>query len=157
MTSDKQHDSHDAFRTDAALGYCLLRLTMGVNLLFHSFTRWADMDRFVNTVLADFAHTPLPVWWVRAFAHVIPVWEPLVGVLLVFGLFTRAGLVAGALLIALFVFGPALRGDFSVLTEQMIYALIFFVLIHFRAAHDPLRSGWLASWQMRAKMRGAGG
>jgi thiosulfate dehydrogenase (quinone) large subunit len=143
--SDNLHDHHDAFKTDAALGYCLLRLTMGVNLLFHSFTRWGGMDRFVSAVVADFAHTPLPIWLVRAFAHVIPVWEPIVGALLVFGLFTRAALVAGALLIALLVFGTALRGDFSMLTEQMIYALIFFVLIYFRAAHDRFGAdGWRA-------------
>jgi thiosulfate dehydrogenase [quinone] large subunit len=142
--SDNLHD-HGASRTDAALGYCLLRMTMGINLLFHSFTRWADMGRFVNTLVADFAHTPLPIWSVRAFAYVILVWEPLVGALLVLGLFTRAALVAGALLICFLVFGTALRGDFSALTQQMTYALIFFVLIYFRAAHDRFGvDGWRA-------------
>jgi hypothetical protein len=29
-----------------------------------------------------------------------------------------------------------LRGDYTVLSEQLIYALIFFVLLLFRAQHD---------------------
>ena len=146
MMSDNLHDLHGASGTDAAVGYCLLRGTMGINFLFHSFTRWADMSRFINTLVADFAHTPLPIWSVKAFAYGIPIWEPLLGALLVLGLFTRAALIAGAILICFLVFGTAIRGDFSVLTQQMIYALIFFVLIYFRAEHDRFGvDAWRAS------------
>jgi thiosulfate dehydrogenase [quinone] large subunit len=121
---------------DADLGYGLLRLTMGLDFLFHSFGRWGSLGHFVDGVVADFAHIPLPVWSVRAFALVIPFWEPLVGVLLVFGLWTRWALVTGALLIAALVFGTSLLGNYTVLSEQLIYALIFFVLLLFRARHD---------------------
>src|SRR5258707_8963089 len=121
---------------DAALGYGLLRLTMGLNFLFHSFGRWRTLGNFVDGVVAAFAHTPLPGWSVRAFALVIPFWEPVVGVLLVLGLWTRWALVAGAFLVAALVFGTSLRGDYTVLSEQLIYALIFFVLLLFRARHD---------------------
>ncbi len=58
------------------------------------------------------------------------------GVLLVLGLWTRWALVAGALLIAALVFGTSLRGDYTVLSEQLIYAWIFFVLLLFRVRHD---------------------
>ena len=121
---------------DAALGYGLLRVTMGLNFLVHSFGRWRNLGGFVDGVAAAFAHTPLPVWSVRAFAFVIPFWEPLVGILLALGLWTRWALVAGSSLIAALVFGTSLRGDYTVLSEQMIYALIFFVLLLFRARHD---------------------
>jgi len=121
---------------DAALGYGLLRLTVGLNFLVHSFTRWRNFGGFVDGIVASFAHTPLPVWSVRAFAFAIPVCEPVIGLLLVLGLWTRWALVAGALLMAALVFGTSLRGDYTVLSEQMIYALIFFVLLLFRARHD---------------------
>jgi thiosulfate dehydrogenase [quinone] large subunit len=80
---------------DADLGYGLLRLTMGLNFLVHSFGRWRNLGNFVNGVVAAFAHTPLPVRSVGAFAFVIPFWEPVVGVLLVLGLCTRWALAAG--------------------------------------------------------------
>jgi thiosulfate dehydrogenase [quinone] large subunit len=136
MTTPTPCHLDEISNVDAALGYGLLRLTMGLNFLVHSFGRWRNMVNFVEGIVAAFAHTPLPVWSVRAFALVIPLWEPVVGVLLVLGLWTRWALVAGALLIAALVFGTSLRGDYTVLSEQLIYALIFFVLLLFRARHD---------------------
>ena len=140
MNSLNLRDPDQAAEVDAAIGYGLLRLTLGLNLLFHSYQRWRDLGRFVEGVTHDFAHTPLPAWSVRAFATAIPFWEPAVGLSLVLGLWTRAGLVAGALLIAALTFGTALRGEYTVLSEQLIYALLFFVLLLFRRRHD--RFGW---------------
>ena len=131
---------------DAELGYSLLRLTLGLDFLFHSYDRWLALGPFVDGVVHDFAHTPLPAWSVKVFATFIPFWEPVVGLLLVLGLWTRVGLVAGALLVAAFVFGTALRGDHTVLSEQLIYALIFFALLLFRARYD--RFGW-DGWRYR--------
>ena len=136
MTAPDRTDLERGANLDAALGYGLLRLTLGLNLLFHSFQRWRDLGKFVEGVVHEFGQTPLPAWSVRAFAAVVPFWEPAVGVLLVLGLWTRTGLLAGALLIALLTFGTALRGEYNVLSEQLIYALVFFVLLLFRARHD---------------------
>ena len=128
---------------DLALGYGLLRLTMGLNFLFHSYGRWLDLGKFVGTVVREFAHLPLPEWSVRAFALAIPCWEPAVGVLLVLGLWTRWAVAAGALLIAALTFGTALRGEYPVLGDQLVYALTFFVLLLFRARGDRFGvDGW---------------
>ena len=136
MMAEPPHNPDQGAALDAALGYGLLRLTMGLNFLFHSFERWRDLGKFVQGVVHEFAATPLPAWSVRAFATAIPFWEPAVGLLLVLGLWTRAGLAAGALLIAALTFGTALRGEYPVLSEQLVYALVFFVLLLFRARHD---------------------
>ena len=132
-----------AARFDLALGYALLRLTLGLNFFFHSYGRWLDLGKFVGTVTGEFAHLPLPGWSVRAFAYAIPFWEPAVGALLVLGLWTRWALAAGALLIALLTFGTALRGEYPVLGDQLIYALTFFVLLAYRARGDLFGvDGW---------------
>ena len=123
---------------DAALAYGLLRLTLGMDFLFHAYQRWLDPATFVAGIVRDFAHTPLPVWSVRVFAASTLGWEPFVGLLLVLGLWTRHALVSGALLIVALVFGTALRAQYTVLSEQLIYALLFFVLLLFRARHDRL-------------------
>ena len=149
MTSPYQRGSDESANFDAALGYGLLRLTLGLNFLFHSFQRWRDLERFVAGVVRDFAHTPLPAWSVRAFATAIPFWEPAVGLLLVLGLWTRASLVAGALLIAALTFGTALRGEYNVLSEQLIYALLFFVLLLFRVRYDRFGLDGLRCGRMR--------
>ena len=118
--------------TDAASGYAILRVTLGLDCLFHSASRWPHVRQFVEKTVGQFAATPLPSWSVHWYSLAILVWEPLVGLLLFIGFRTRDALIAGGLLIATLVFGTALRGDFSVLSEQLIYALIFFVLLHYR-------------------------
>ena len=129
-------DPENSAKLDAALGYGLLRLTLGTDFLFHSYQRWLDPAKFIEGIVRDFIHTPLPVWTVRAFAASTLGWEPFVGLLLVVGLWTRLALVSGALLVAALVFGTALRAEYTALSEQLIYALLFFVLLLFRARHD---------------------
>lgn len=121
---------------DATLGYAILRLTLGLDCFFHSATRWAHVGQFAQKLEGQFSGTPLPSWSVRWFATAITVWEPIVGILLLIGFRTRDALVAGGLLIAALVFGSALLGDFTALAEQLIYALVFFVLLLFRQKHD---------------------
>ncbi len=122
--------------TDTALGYAILRLTLGLDCIFHSASRWPHIGHFVQQTVDQFAATPLPSWSVRWFSLAILIWEPIVGLLLLIGFRTRPALVAGGLLIASLVFGTALRGDFPVLSEQLVYALLFFVLLLFRQEYD---------------------
>ena len=149
---DKQGQrTEESGSLDAALGYCILRLTLGLDCFFHSATRWAHVGQFAQKIESQFSGTPLPAWSVRWFATAITVWEPIVGLLLLIGLRTREALVAGGLLIAALVFGTALRGDFTVLTEQLIYALVFFVLLLFRPKHDR----WSVDHFIRRRSQGA--
>src|SRR5580700_8761940 len=103
---------------DAKLGYMLFRLTLGINFLLHSFVRWGNLEQFVNGLVADFAHTPLPAASVRVLAYVIPFWEPIVGVLLILGLLTRGALVLGALLLAVFTLGSACTPERNGCTDR---------------------------------------
>jgi hypothetical protein len=52
--------SNENSNFDAVLGYGLLRLTMGLNFLFHSFGRWRNLEHFVDDVVAEFAQMPVP-------------------------------------------------------------------------------------------------
>ncbi len=122
--------------SDGALAYVLFRLTLGTDFLFHSATRWAHIGQFADKTVVEFASTPLPPWSVRWYAIVITVLEPIIGLLLVLGFRTREALIAGALLITTLVFGTALRGDFTVLSKQLIYSLLFFLLLLYREAFD---------------------
>ena len=52
--------------------------------------------------------------------------------LVLLGAVTRVALVAGALLMAVLTLGSALHQDWDVAGLQLIYALVYFVLIGFR-------------------------
>ncbi|MBV9673151.1 MAG: DoxX family membrane protein [Verrucomicrobia bacterium] len=135
---------------DAALGYAVLRFTFGLNFLFHSYQRWVNMDKFVNTIVHDFAVTPLPGWSIRAFATAIPFVEPALGALILVGLWTRGALVAGAIFIALLTFGTALRGDYAGLAAQLLYSITFFLLLLTSEYNRFSADAWLARKRLSA-------
>ena len=124
--------------SDAALAYAGLRLTFGVDMLVHGATRIASgPTRFATGLVAQFAPTVLPAALVRPFGVALPFVEAMLGVLLVLGLWTRAALVAGGLLMTVLVFGTGLQGRWDTVAVQLLYALVYAVLLAFRR-HDTI-------------------
>jgi thiosulfate dehydrogenase [quinone] large subunit len=114
---------------DRRLAYLLLRLTLGVNILLHGAVRFPGLSTFAEGTVQQFAGTPLPAVAVRLFGLLLPFLETAIGLLLIVGLWTRWALVAGALLIVALVFGTALRSDWQTLSVQMLYAIIYYLLL----------------------------
>lgn len=77
-----------------------------------------------------FRPTILPDAVTYVFATVVPPLEFTLGVLLIAGLFTRIAIIAGALLMAVFIFGSCLAEQWEFAAFQMIYALFFYLLLH---------------------------
>ena len=151
MVGQDQIPGEESGGLDAALDYAILRLTLGLDCFLHSATRWAHVRQFAQKLGSQLPGTPLPYWSVRWFATAITIWEPIVGILLLIGFRTRDALVAGGLLIAALMFGTALLGDFIVLADELIYALVFFVLLLFRQKHDR----WSVDHFIMQRSRGA--
>ncbi|HEX3854936.1 MAG TPA: DoxX family membrane protein [Polyangiaceae bacterium] len=116
--------------TDAQLAYALFRFSFGVNMAMHGASRiLSGVGQFASKTMSDFTHTVLPSAIVWPFAVTLPFVELAVGVLLLLGLFTRIGLVVGSLVMAGLAFGTALRGDWGVLGTQLVYSLVYYVLL----------------------------
>ena len=124
--------------TNRSLAQALLRWTLGFNLLGHGLNRIGHPQRFAEGMASDFAHTLLPRPVVLAFAFLLPFLEALLGALLLSGFFVRWALLAGALLVVALSFGTALIGHWDVLTQQLVYAVVYFLLI-VGLEHDGLR------------------
>jgi thiosulfate dehydrogenase [quinone] large subunit len=123
---------------DRALACCVLRITLGTNILLHGATRLrSGVGTFAAATVAQFSGTSLPEGLVRLFATTLPSLEAALGLLIVAGLFGRFALTAGGLLISTLVFGTALRSDWTTLGIQMVYAVVYFLLQAFRV-HDRL-------------------
>jgi thiosulfate dehydrogenase (quinone) large subunit len=129
---------------DRRLAYLLLRLTLGINILLHGAVRLPALGAFAEGMVQQFTDTPLPAVAVRLFGLVLPFLEAAIGLLLTIGLWTRGALVAGGLVIVVLVFGTALRSDWETLSIQMLYAIIYYLLLAARAydyfALDTLRT-----------------
>lgn len=134
-----------AHSLDRALAVLLLRLALGIDILLHGVTRLfiGGLDAFVNSTAAQFQHAVLPIWQVRAFATAIPFLELAIGLLLIAGFALRWTLVAGAVLMIALEFGTEMRSDWTVVSSQLLYSLLYSALLFCRAydAHslDALR------------------
>jgi thiosulfate dehydrogenase (quinone) large subunit len=118
---------------DAALGYLMLRATIGVNIFIHGLSRiLAGPSRFADTLGPAFQHTPLPVGLVRLFALFLPWAEGMVGLFVLVGIRTRLSLIAGSLLILMLTFGATLNQDWESAGLQLIYATVYASLLAFR-------------------------
>jgi len=113
------------------LAYLILRLTMGVNMLTHGIARMLNLDGFNSWMIGQFSNTILPEFMVSIASYMIPFSEFILGILLIFGLFTSRAYLLGGLLIVFLVFGSGLQENWNVMSSQMIYAVFFFILSYF--------------------------
>ena len=116
--------------SDQFLAYLLLRLTMGVNFIFHAIPRFINgAGGFRDKLVADFGQTPLPSGLVYAFGSVLTYLELAIGLLLAIGLFTRYTLAAAMLLMMALMVGTSFQQKWDVVASQLIYSVLFFTLI----------------------------
>lgn len=121
---------------DNHLAFLLLRVALGANILLHGVVRLRVGSRkFSESMVKDFANTPLPPQMVAIFGYSLPTIESVIGLLLLIGLFTQLTLFAGGLLIVMLLFGKSLQSDWQTVSFQMIYVLIYFILLWLRAAN----------------------
>ncbi|HTC34147.1 MAG TPA: DoxX family membrane protein [Bryobacteraceae bacterium] len=116
---------------DRQLAYVIFRLTLGINILVHGAGRifGPGAEAFASTTGAEFSKTALPAGLVYAFLVVLPFAELVLGALTTLGLFTRWTLALGGLMIAVLVFGTAMRSDWNTVGVQMIYAITYYLLL----------------------------
>ena len=116
---------------DRWLAYGVFRFTLGINILIHGVDRVFGVGArgFAAKTSSEFAGTALPHVLVYGFLIFLPFAEVVLGALMIFGLLTRWTLTLGGLLIAVLVFGTALRSDWSTAGVQMVYAITYYFLL----------------------------
>jgi thiosulfate dehydrogenase (quinone) large subunit len=137
---------------DAALGYLLLRATIGTNICIHGVSRiLAGPSHFADTLVPAFQHTLLPAGFVRLFALALPWAESIIGMLVLVGFKTQLALVAGSLLILTLTFGATLNQDWESAGLQLIYATVYASLLAFRYHNSFSADGVLQRNPSRAE------
>lgn len=59
----------------------------------------------------------------------LPIVEGILGLMLVLGMGTRWALIAGGFLMTLLLFGTTLKSDWATAGTQMIYVIVFYLLL----------------------------
>jgi thiosulfate dehydrogenase (quinone) large subunit len=116
--------------SSSEIAYSLFRITFGVNIFLHGVMRLVIGHAvFLAYVTKQMQGAPVPSWFLPTFSYVLPYMEGSVGLLLLLGLFTRSGLIAGTLIILLLEIGSCLAQNWSVVGDQLLYSLSFFILL----------------------------
>ncbi|KXH85082.1 DoxX family protein [Chryseobacterium kwangjuense] len=111
------------------IAYILLRISMGVNMLGHGLARIPRLSAFAEGMTKSFEKSWLPEPLIMAFGTVLPFVEFLIGLMLIIGIKTKWVLIAGAVLIIVLLFGSSTIENWEAMGIQMIYAVIFYVLM----------------------------
>lgn len=116
--------------SSSEIAYSLFRITFGANIFLHGVMRLViGHPAFLAYVTKQMQGAPVPSWFLPTFSYVLPYMEGSVGLLLLLGLFTRSGLIAGTLIILLLQIGSCLAQNWSVVGDQLVYSLSFFILL----------------------------
>lgn len=136
---------------DIRIAYLLLRITLGTNICVHGVSRiFVGQSAFAHSLIPLFQKTFLPAWSVLAFGLALPWLEAILGLFLLVGMRTYFALTTGSLLLIALTFGSTLRQDWESAGLQLIYALIYAVLVAF---HHQNTYSLDALFQSRKRIR----
>jgi len=116
-------------RKDISTAYVLLRILFGISFLITGSGKLLGVAGFAAAMVEQFKNTFIPGELVRLTAFLVPPVEVLVGLSLLLGLFTRVGLVTGFILMMVLHMGVTLLKDWNTAANQLIYCIIFFLLL----------------------------
>ena len=85
---------------------------------------------FATAAAAHLEKSALPHEFVIGYAYAIPFLEAALGVVLIFGLLTRTALVCGAVFMIGLTIGVTSNQQWVVAGQQLLYSLVFFVLLY---------------------------
>jgi len=138
------------WRSDASIAYAILRVTLGVNIGLRGLVRIAHGPAaFAQGIVKQMEMTVLPPPAVYAFAFTLVWVETAVGLLLILGLQTRLALIVGGLMMVLLTFGTMQIENFQNAWLQLMYALVFFVVLACRSWNLISLDAWLGSRRSR--------
>ncbi|NEQ38550.1 MAG: DoxX family protein [Okeania sp. SIO3I5] len=115
-------------RQDVTLAYTLLRIIFGINFFVHGLVRIGNMGGFIEKMVEDFQGIA-PSFLIIPFAALVTPVELISGFLMIIGLQTRNAIIAGFALMMPLMFGICLLQKWNVAASQLIYCLVFFILL----------------------------
>jgi thiosulfate dehydrogenase [quinone] large subunit len=129
-----------------ALAYALLRVAFGVNFAGHGLVRiYHGLGQFAAATAGHLAGAPLPHGLVYGFGLAIPGVEAFLGLLLVLGLATRVALAGGAVFMMALTVGVTANQQWDVAGQQLVYSVVFFLLLFLVEYNDCSVDGALKS------------
>ncbi|HVI43470.1 MAG TPA: DoxX family protein [Chitinophaga sp.] len=114
-----------------AIVFLLLRLAVGASMFGHGLVRLPKLQGFSAWMVKSFEKSMLPSAMITPFSYALPLAEFAIGLLLIFGLFTRISLIGGGVVMVMLIFGTVMIENWEALPSQLIHAAFFAALLTF--------------------------
>ncbi|AFY92701.1 DoxX family protein [Chamaesiphon minutus] len=134
---------------DLAIAHLLLRVMVGGIFFNSGFNKIFNIPAFVERMVKTLDASYLPDILIRLGAYPVPIIELVVGVLIILGLSTRIALILTFTLMVMFTFGAMSAQLPELVSSQLIYGIVLFLLL------ATCRYNWfsLDSWLHRKQRR----
>lgn len=109
----------------------LLRISFGINFLFHGIVRMPNLEKFAAGMQSTFQNTPLPESAVTIMAYIIPFVELSIGLLLLLNKRTKETLIGAFVLMNFLVVGSCIAQKWDLVGLQTTYIGFLFLLLYF--------------------------
>lgn len=129
---------------DITTAYTFLRVIIGICYFNIGFNRIGNMSGFVDGMVQMFADTYMPTFLVQINAFLVTPIELIAGLLLIFGLFTRAALIALLAVMVVLIYGVTLVQNSDLANSQLMYDLLLCILLAGLRFNTFSLDGW---WQ----------
>jgi thiosulfate dehydrogenase [quinone] large subunit len=137
-----------------SLAYALLRIAFGVNFAGHGLIRiYNGAGAFATSTAEHLAKSPIPHSFTFGFSYAIPFLEAVLGLTLILGVFTRIALVCGALFMMLLTIGVAANQQWDVAGQQLVYSVVFFLLLYLIEHNALALDNYLRSTRSRVSLQ----
>jgi len=114
---------------DRRLGFAVLRLLLGINMLGRSLVRLPDIDGFASGMAESFVDTILPGSFVYVFGLTVVAVETVIGGMLILGWKTRWALVTMGLLMCSLTVGMLLQQNYGTVANILLYGTVASLLL----------------------------
>lgn len=120
----------------------LLRISFGINYLFHGLVRLPNLNGFVIGMQNTFENTLLPTFMVTPAAYLIPFVEIMIGLFLLVNKFIKLTLVVTFALMNTLVIGSSFAQKWDLVGLQATYIGFLFVFLYFMNSDQTDKSNY---------------
>src|ERR1700712_4680735 len=101
------------------INYALIRFAIGTSMFAHGLVRIPKIETFSAGMINTFQKSMLPITLVKPFSIALPLFEFIIGVLLIIGLFTKQTLIAACIVMTILIFGSGMIESWDAINAQL--------------------------------------
>jgi uncharacterized membrane protein YphA (DoxX/SURF4 family) len=116
----------------------------------HSAAQSQSRRRATHETAAASRNLPCRTASLTGFSYAIPFLEAILGLTLILGVFTRVSLICGAIFMMALTVGVAANQQWDVAGQQLVYSVVFFLLLYLIEDNALALDNYLRSSPFRA-------